>query len=97
VVLASAAGIFAIREGDWKLIERNESLPGSRGWRSKAEAENQDQLFHLLEDPGEKQNLWAQRPEIAKRLTGLLARARAADRTRPGTRGAASGPPGAAQ
>lgn len=83
VILDSASGIFAIREGDWKLIERNESLPGTRGKTAKADVENQNQLYNLADDPAETRNLWAENPDIVRRLTGLLSAAREANRTRP--------------
>jgi arylsulfatase A-like enzyme len=85
VILDSASGVFAVRVGDWKLIERNASLPGKNGRKSKADAENQNQLYNLAEDPAETKNVWAEKPDVVARLRALLAQARQADRTRPGS------------
>ena len=49
----------AVREGDWKLIEFY--------------ADGRRELFNLREDPGEKLNLAARRPEIARKLAAGLA------------------------
>lgn len=74
----SAEGEFAIREGSWKLI----LCPGSGGWSSPTAAPSQwlkteatdlstlppFQLYNLSADPGEKNNLAAQHPEVLQRL-----------------------------
>jgi arylsulfatase A len=79
VILRSAEGVFAIREGDWKLIEKDDSLVLGRKGRP---GENENQLYNLAADPSETKNCWNEKPEIVKRLTGLLAQARQADHTR---------------
>jgi arylsulfatase A-like enzyme len=48
----------AVRAGDWKLIEFYE--------------DGRLELFHLGQDPGERQNLVRREPAVAKRLHGLL-------------------------
>ncbi|MFZ2643897.1 MAG: arylsulfatase [Verrucomicrobiia bacterium] len=86
VVLDSASGVFAIREGSWKLIERNESLQaegGKKAKKSKADVENQNQLYNLADDPAETKNLWSEKPDVVKRLSALLAEARKNTHTRP--------------
>ncbi|TAN36775.1 MAG: twin-arginine translocation signal domain-containing protein [Verrucomicrobia bacterium] len=89
VVLDSAHGIFAIRQGDWKLIERNPALEeethkkGKQAKKIKADPENQNQLFNLAADPAETKNLWEQHPDVVQRLTTLLKQARTNDHTRP--------------
>lgn len=86
VVLDSASGIFAIRAGHWKLIQHTdapESKPAAKGKKSKVDAENQNQLYNLADDPAETKNLWAENPDVVQRLTALLAKACKADRTRP--------------
>ena len=88
VVLDSANGIFAIREGHWKLIERTESLPAESGKKAKArqaktDPENQNQLYNLADDPAETKNLWSEKPDVVKRLSTLLAEAKKTNRTRP--------------
>ncbi|MFA6544266.1 MAG: sulfatase-like hydrolase/transferase, partial [Limisphaerales bacterium] len=82
VILDSAAGVFAIREGDWKLIARTEKLEGKAAKNGKADAENQNQLYNLAADPAETKNLWAEQPDVVKHLGGLLDQARKAGRTR---------------
>ena len=62
---------LAIREGDWKLLCDYDGTGGL--------------LFDLQSDAGETENLAAEKPEIAKRLTGKLT---AWHRSMPGDRGA---------
>ncbi|MHC4455867.1 MAG: sulfatase family protein [Planctomycetota bacterium] len=65
----SGAGVFAIRQGEWKLILESQGAgyhdgppePGSPG-----------QLYNLADDPYERNDLWDKRTEIVKRLTKLL-------------------------
>ena len=83
VVLDSANGIFAIREGDWKLIVRDAALASEKGNKKQLEAENQNQLYNLADDPAETKNLWAEQPDVVKRLGAGLTKARQADHTRP--------------
>lgn len=83
VVLDSANGIFAIREGDWKLIERNEDLVGENNKVMKKNAENQNQLFNLAADPSETKNLWEEKPAIVKRLSEQLANLKKNGHSRP--------------
>ena len=90
VVLDSATGIFAIRQGEWKLIERNPALEeedvgkkGQKAKKAKANVENQNQLFNLATDPAEAKNLWDQHPDVVQNLTALLKQARSNNRTRP--------------
>jgi len=64
-------GIFAIRQGDWKLIDG----PGSGGWMDKGTKDvPQVQLYNLANDVGETKNLQAEHPEVVARLATLLAR-----------------------
>ncbi len=70
----SVDGMFAIRRGAWKLILGR----GSGGFTSPQRRKVADdappgQLYNLDEDPGEIENLYADRPEIVERLTTLLA------------------------
>ena len=80
--LDSASGIFAVREGPWKLIVREASLASEKGNKKQLETENQDQLYDLVADPAETKNLWAEHPDVVKRLGAELEKARAASRTR---------------
>ncbi len=68
----SGGGLFAIRQGHWKLILGK----GSGGFtRYKPPKDAPDgQLYNLADDPGEKQNLYRKQPKTVKRLSALLDR-----------------------
>ncbi|NRB73986.1 MAG: arylsulfatase [Verrucomicrobiales bacterium] len=70
VVHHSFSGMFAIRDGDWKLIAGNGS-GGRENPKGKA-FERPYQLYNLKQDPSETKNLIEQHPEIAERLEGDL-------------------------
>jgi hypothetical protein len=72
-VHSSSIGFFAIRKGDWKLIEGL----GSGGFTQPKEIEAKPgeaagQLYNLKEDVGETRNLYAQQPEKVQELRKLL-------------------------
>ena len=69
VIHHSVNGMFAIRKGDWKLVLGNGS--GGRENPKGKNFEKPYQLFNLKDDPGEKNNLIEQNPEIAKELEKL--------------------------
>ncbi|MCX6898089.1 MAG: hypothetical protein NT105_05240 [Verrucomicrobia bacterium] len=48
-----------------------------------SDVENQNQLYNLADDPAETKNLWLEKPDVAKRLSALLAEARKNNHTRP--------------
>jgi arylsulfatase A-like enzyme len=77
-IMHSVAGLFAIREGDWKLLE----CRGSGGWslpEAKAPKELPPvQLYHLGKDIGEKENLYDRHPEKVAELLGKLNQIRSA-------------------
>lgn len=84
VVLHSADGLFAIREGPWKLILGL----GSGGFTPpRTVAPGKDgvtgQLYNLAADPAEKENLFAAHPDIVARLKALLDKYKAEGRSRP--------------
>lgn len=73
IVHHSADGLFAVRKGDWKLIEGL----GSGGFTQPASIEPEEggpegQLYNLSVDPFETTNLWLERPEIVDELSALL-------------------------
>ncbi|WP_338868197.1 arylsulfatase [Spirosoma sp. SC4-14] len=73
VVHSSSIGFYAIRKGDWKLIEGL----GSGGFTEPKELKPQvgdpiGQLYNLATDPAESQNLYVQNPEKVNELTRLL-------------------------
>ena len=73
VVHHSSKGLFAIRYGDWKLIEGR----GSGGFSEPVfyepkPGEAPGQLFNIKDDPSETIDLYQQEPEIVKQLTTKL-------------------------
>lgn len=79
VVHHSAGGMFAIRDGKWKLVAGNGS--GGRQ-RPRGQPFGQPfQLFDLSSDLGEAQNLLGDHPEVAKRLLATLTRFRESGRS----------------
>ena len=84
IVHHSLQGMFAIRQGPWKLIQGR----GSGGFTAPARikpkpGEPQGQLYNLENDPTEQHNLWAERPEIVQRLSALLERYKQQGHSRP--------------
>ncbi len=67
-------GMFAIRQGPWKLVEGR----GSGGFTRQrlldpnAVGGPPGQLYHLYSDPSETKNIWEQHPDVVERLTKLL-------------------------
>ena len=73
VIHHSISGHFAYREGNWKLALAR----ASGGWSSPKEGgASKDapraQLYDMGADSGEKKNLYAEKPEIARRLLAQL-------------------------
>ena len=82
----SVDGMFAIRQGQWKL----ELCPGSGGW-SKPETRQRRQaglppvqLYDMTHDVGERQNRPGRIREVVARLTKLLEKYVADGRSTPG-------------
>ena len=73
IVHHSSNGVFSIRHNEWKLIIGTQ---GSGGWPPPSDGgpkpDSPGQLYHILDDPYETNDLWSSRPEIVERLTGLL-------------------------
>lgn len=79
----SLGGMFAIRKGDWKLIQGL----GSGGFTkidTKADkaAGFEGQLYNLKDDPKEQRNLWKEKPEVVAELSALLEKYKAEGRSR---------------
>lgn len=79
----SSEGMFAIRKGDWKLIEGR----GSGGFTAPrfidpAPGEPAGQLYNLRADLQETQNLYLENPEVVEELTALLNQYRDEGRSR---------------
>ena len=73
IVHHSVNGVFAIRKGDWKLVQGL----GSGGFTQPASIDPvpggpEGQLYNLREDPSEASNLWLEKPEIVAELSTLL-------------------------
>jgi arylsulfatase A-like enzyme len=83
VVHHSVTGMFAIRQGTWKLILGRGSAGFSipRTYKPKA-GEPLGELYDMRGDPGEQNNLYLQRPSVVRELTALLARYRREGRSR---------------
>lgn len=69
----SVAGIFAIRQGEWKAIFGL----GSGGFSDPRELATEPggpegQLYNMVEDPRETTNLWQEEPAVVERLSKLL-------------------------
>lgn len=74
----SLTGVFALREGRWKLV--TDEL-GSGGFstpkhRAPADGDPRGQLYDLEADPGETTNLWSVQPQVVARMSSKLAHIR---------------------
>lgn len=73
IINHSIGGAFAVRTKEWKLA----FCPGSAGWSHPKDSEAKRkgspdyQLYDMLNDPGETQNLYEQKPEVVERLIQL--------------------------
>ncbi|KAA3614563.1 MAG: hypothetical protein DWQ01_01200 [Planctomycetota bacterium] len=84
VVHHSHQGMFAIRQGPWKLILGL----GSGGFtppsfRKAKDGEGEGQLYHLGEDRGESRSRYLEHPERVAELSALLRRYQETGRSRP--------------
>jgi len=81
MVTADVNGMQAIRIGDWKYIDGTPpmNLPENRLNQIKA---FEPQLYNLADDPGEKTNLFDERPDMVKKLSKELERIRNSQSTR---------------
>jgi arylsulfatase A len=73
IVHHSSLGHFAVRQGQWKLIDKD----GSGGFSEPSQVspvpgEPQGQLYNLAEDPSETNDLYDQRPQKVNQLKKLL-------------------------
>jgi arylsulfatase A-like enzyme len=80
VINHSIGGMFAIRDGKWKLIAGNGS-GGRQAPKGKAFARPY-QLYDLDTDPSETKNLIDSHPEVAARMEKQLESIRKAGRSR---------------
>ena len=80
VIHHSGAGMFAIRDGDWKLVLGDGS--GGRQAPKGKRFQPPWQLFNLAEDPGETTDRYHSEAEIAARLEAAAFKIIADDRSR---------------
>ncbi len=72
-LLHTGGRVVAIRRGPWKLIPGLGSYGFSKPKREKPVAGGpKGQLYNLADDPGESTNLWLEKPEVVRELSGLL-------------------------
>jgi hypothetical protein len=80
IVHHSGNGMFAVRQGKWKLILGR----GSGGWSGKGEKTDPPvQLYDMEEDASEKRNVCAEYPEVVERMTKQLEKYKREGRSRP--------------
>jgi hypothetical protein len=63
--------MFAIRTGDWKLIDGLGSGGFTKSDKQK-DAAATGQLFNLKDDPSEQKDLFSEKPEVVKTLSEKL-------------------------
>jgi hypothetical protein len=75
VIHHSGGGMFAIRQGEWKLIDGLGSGGFSAPHSEKPKPDGpKGQLYNLARDPQEKENLYLKEPAVVKRLSDVLER-----------------------
>ena len=77
MILQAADATYALRQGDWKLIERvgaptYQRRPGAKAAKPDPEAAAHDQLFNLKEDPAETRDRSAAEPARVIAMKQLL-------------------------
>ncbi|MBM3855017.1 MAG: arylsulfatase, partial [Verrucomicrobia bacterium] len=88
----SAQGRFAIRQGDWVLIDAptgDDNGPrGEPQWlkaeRSYTAHDHPGELFNLREDLAQRRNYYAEKPELVRKLKQLLEKYQREGRSTPG-------------
>jgi len=84
IVHHSLSGMFAIRQGKWKLILGLGSGGFTKPQKIKPKpGQPAGQLYNLKDDMAESNNLWSKHPQIVERLTKLLEKYKEQGRTRP--------------
>ncbi|HUT25298.1 MAG TPA: arylsulfatase [Sumerlaeia bacterium] len=80
----SGGGMFAVRQGPWKLILGR----GSGGWTKGDRGEDlpPGQLYNMAENPSETENLYTMRPDMVERLTAILEKYKREGRSAPVSR-----------
>lgn len=76
MIIHSSDGVFAIRQGPWKLVEGVPVSDLKAGVRKSRANEFKPQLFNLKQDPAETTDVSAEHPAVVQELTALLNRYR---------------------
>ena len=70
----SGGGMFAIRQGPWKLCFGLGPAGFSGGFIGQGPGDPAGQLYNLQDDPGETKNVYFDNPDVVEQLTELLER-----------------------
>ncbi len=76
-------GNYGLRVGEWKLLRHDSKRTSNTELRLERRPIEQFQLFNLEVDPGERNNVISEHPEIAERMKSQLAKSIQAGRSRP--------------
>ena len=94
-VLHGCNGTFAIRQGDWVLIDAptgdgngNRNRPGEPEWFKQERGYTTNllpgELYNLRDDLTQRRNLYGEQPEVVRRLKALLEKYKVSGRSTPG-------------
>ena len=75
-------GHLALVRGSWKYIAPSKGQRVNRNVNIELGNDPEPQLYDLAQDPGERRNLAAERPDLVRELAAELDRLRAAGRSR---------------
>ena len=81
--LVEHAGTIALIAGGWKLIQPRPGGPAFSGGRVETGNQPEPQLFHVAEDPAERNNVAAQYPEKVREMMARLEEFQKSGRSRP--------------
>ena len=70
----SGGGMFAIRQGPWKLIFGLGPAGFSGGFIQPGPGDPPGQLYNMESDPGETKNVYFENPDVVEKLTELMER-----------------------
>jgi arylsulfatase A-like enzyme len=71
-ILHSGGGIFAVRKGDWILIQGTSGSGADNRGITPDSLRRSGQLYNLVQDPFEKVNLWKDRPSLRDSLAAII-------------------------
>ncbi|MBI4662827.1 MAG: arylsulfatase [Verrucomicrobia bacterium] len=80
--LVEHAGVLALRQGTWKLIQPGKGPKVNQNTNTETGNDPQPQLYHLADDLSETINLAEKRPEKVQQLQALLEKIRKSGRSR---------------